>query len=353
MLNSIAADLHVCPCCPPSHRALPLTALSGSNTHLFHQARGLGLQQLAKRWSSLQAYTDWLCHSAGTEELLNAQYDPDMRYAAILDERQDAKGRLQYLVRWHTCAVRCIHLPCLHRAGVIESAEPLSQARDPSIPSQALYTVTWSDSSEGADTVHEQPESAALFKHYMQRRVQMASTHRHDQGLSEEVQQGHPPSVERRQSGLSTRPDLTRLIDIDTSRTHHPNLDIDSTSKYCVCSEPGSTHCTVHLPCGRFVGRVILTRLHTLHTAYVSCDRPAGFEEALAQLLTRTKKCNNKAPIMWHVPREILVALRIGLSLDTELFTDPLTSDRGMRLYYSSDSQDSVFGANYDPYSTI
>ena len=120
-----------------------------------------------------------------------------------------------------------------------------------------------------------------------------------------------------------------------------------------MCSEPCLTHCTVHLPCGRFAGRIELSRLHTLHTAHTSNDKPAAFEEALAQMLTRTKNCNNKAPILWHVPREILVALRIGLSLDTELFTDPLTFDRGMRSHYSSDDQDSVFGADYDPYGII
>ena len=253
-------------------------------------------EQLAEdRFLSFEAYTEWLAHTGGTCNSLQLLYDPDYAYAAILDERLDTKQQLQYLIRLTPCAVRRVHLPCLHAADRIRTARPLhTEGQDPASP-QALYLVDWEESWESADNVHKYPESTPLFEPYMQARATARLAARSDTSLSAAAQQGHPTAAARPERGLTLSPQLAALIHIDPLRTCNPDADTLATGRINISSSPESLTCSVHLPCGRSAGGLPLARLDLLHTAYLAHGvQGLDFEEAVAQLLMRERPSGDR-----------------------------------------------------------
>ena len=59
------------------------------------------------KWNNVKTYTEWLQRSSSAPlEALLALYDSDLRFADILDERNDRQGKLQHLVSWIPCSIR-------------------------------------------------------------------------------------------------------------------------------------------------------------------------------------------------------------------------------------------------------
>ena len=309
-------------------------------------------QLAAARFLSFEAYKEWLTHTAGTCNSLQLLYDPDYAYAAILDERLDTKQQLQYLIRLTPCAVRRVHLPCLHAADRIKTATPLhTEGQDPASP-QALYLVEWEGSWESADNVHKYPESTPLFEPYMQTRAAARLAARSDTRLSAAAQQGHPTAATRPETGLTLSPQLAALIDIDPLRTCNPDADTLATGRRpsTAALTPSPAQC--HLPCGRYAGSLPLARLDLLHTAYMAHGtQDTGCEEAVAQLLMRKRPKETGKSHTCRLPAALVTALQRGLQLDTELFASCLTFDSGMRSYCSTEPGDEQFGANPDAYT--
>ena len=334
-----------------------------SDNEAYRALPRLAMQELEdNKWNNVKTYTEWLQHSSSAPlEALLALYNSDLRFADILDERTDRQGKLQYLVSWIPCSIRQIHVDALPKADTLAGLQPSTHASILPDTAEIWVQTTWKDSWEADHSVHQQPESTHLFKAYMERQTTRRGMTRQDHALPMEERQGHNTLQSESGPCIATRPDLKRLIIIDPMQTHNPDTDRLGSGHFCIQHPAqGSTSCTVHMPSGHTAGPLPLDRVQLLYRAFTAQEQSADstFEAAVAQLLIRSRPARAKGARppgsdCPGAPTEIITALHIGLQLQIELFSSPLTFGFGTRSYYSSCTADAAFGANLDCYARV
>ena len=146
---------------------------------------------------------------------------------------------------------------------------------------------------------------------------------------------------------------------IDPIQTHNPDTDRLGSGQLCIHrAAQDSTLCTVHMPSGHTVGSLLLDRVQLLYRSFIAQEKSADstFGAAVAQLLipSRPAGARPSGSGCSRAPTEVITALHIGLQLQTEQFSSPLTFGSGTRSYYSSCTADAAaFGAKLDCYSRV
>ena len=194
------------------------------------------------KWNNVKTYTEWLQRSSSAPlEALLALYDSDLRFADILDERTNRQGKLQYLVIWIPCSIRQIHVDALLRADMLAGLQPSTHASILPDTADIWVQTTRKDSWEADHSVHQQPESAHLFKAYTwSGRLPGVGW----KALPMEERQGHNALQSANGPCIATRPDLKRLIIINPMQTHIPDTDRLGSGHFCIQHPAqGSTLC--------------------------------------------------------------------------------------------------------------
>ena len=152
----------------------------------------MAMQELEdNKWNNIKTCTEWLQDSSSAPlEALLALHDIDLRFAGILDERTDRQGRLQYLVSWIPCSIRQIDVDALLKAEMLAGLQPSAHASTVPDSADLWVQTTWKDYWEADHSVHQQPESAHLFKTYMERQATRRGLTRQDQVLPMDKRQG-------------------------------------------------------------------------------------------------------------------------------------------------------------------
>ena len=296
--------------------------------------------------TSPEAYAEWLRHNSESQEHILALYDGDMRLAAVRDERDSDQG-LQYLVSFAPITMRRAHALVLNKFGHLASMKALPKAQAPD-PVAAWCTVTWHDTWEDGESIHQNQDINVIFRRYMLVRRDRLVKLRKDGSLTPTVQQGHISQDLRPVHSRMTHPDLLSLRRIDPLTTRDPDSDIVGTGGFSISRTPHSETYAVHTPAGHTIGRLPRQRLDLLHAAFQAnrMEETPSFEGAVASLLLK-KNVASLAP-----PAPILNALRSGLHLESEIFASSLTFNPQMDCCYSEVAQDRRFGSNASAFST-